>query len=167
MRRAEAVALAAPADRMPSLQQPKEARVASSVPSDIRITVTERAGRQTASSGSKWEPIMGYSRAVRAGNQIAVTGSVGINADGTYSRSLGEQTRRSLDIVRAAVEALGGKIENVIRTRMYVTDVSKWEEVARVHGEVFAEIRPATTIVEVARLIDTDAQIEIEADAVL
>jgi enamine deaminase RidA (YjgF/YER057c/UK114 family) len=110
---------------------------------------------------------MGYSRAVRAGNQIAVTGSVGINADGTYSRSLGEQTRRSLDIIRAAIEALGGKIQNVIRTRMYVIDVSKWEEVARVHGEVFAEIRPATTIVEVARLIDTDAQIEIEADAVL
>jgi enamine deaminase RidA (YjgF/YER057c/UK114 family) len=137
------------------------------MPSDIKITVTDRAGRQTASSGSKWEPIMGYSRAVRAGNLIAVTGSVGINADGTYSRSLGEQTRRSLDIIRAAVEALGGKIENVIRTRMYVTDVSKWEEVARVHGEVFAEIRPATTIVEVARLIDTDAQIEIEADAVL
>lgn len=135
--------------------------------SDIQISVSERAGRQTASSGSKWEPIMGYSRAVRAGNQIAVTGSVGINADGTYSKSLGDQTRRSLAIVQAAIEALGGKIENVIRTRMYVTDVSKWEEVARVHGEVFAEIRPATTIVEVARLIDGEAQIEIEADAVL
>lgn len=134
---------------------------------DIKISVTERSGRQTASSGSKWEPIMGYSRAVRAGNQIAVTGSVGINADGTYSKSLGDQTRRSLAIVQAAIEALGGKIENVIRTRMYVTDVSKWEEVARVHGEVFAEIRPATTIVEVARLIDGEAQIEIEADAVL
>lgn len=134
---------------------------------DIRISVSERAGRQTASSGSKWEPIMGYSRAVRAGNQIAVTGSVGINADGTYSKSLGDQTRRSLAIIQAAIEALGGKIENVIRTRMYVTDVSKWEEVARVHGEVFAEIRPATTIVEVARLIDGEAQIEIEADAVL
>ena len=134
---------------------------------DIKITVTERAGRQTASSGSKWEPIMGYSRAVRAGNQIAVTGSVGINADGTYSKSLGEQTRRSLAIVQAAIEALGGKIENTIRTRMYVTDVSKWEEVARVHGEVFAEIRPATTIVEVTKLIDADAQIEIEADAIV
>src|SRR6266478_4868510 len=135
--------------------------------SDIQITVTHRAGRPCASSGSKWEPLMGYSRAVRAGNWIAVTGSVGINADGTYSKSLGDQTRRSLAIIRAAVEALGGRIENVIRTRMYVTDVSKWEEVARVHGEVFAEIRPATTIVEVARLIDKDAVIEIEADAVV
>jgi enamine deaminase RidA (YjgF/YER057c/UK114 family) len=135
--------------------------------SDINITTADRAGRKTASSGSKWEPLMGYSRAVRAGNWIAVTGSVGINADGTYSKSLGDQTRRSLAIIRAAIESLGGRIENVIRTRMYVTDVSKWEEVARVHGEVFAEIRPATTIVEIAKLIDGDAQIEIEADAIV
>src|SRR5688500_2548780 len=135
--------------------------------SDIHITVTDRFGRKTASSGSKWEPIMGYSRAVRSGNIIAVTGSVGINADGTYSKSLGDQTRRSLMIIRAAIEALGGKLEQVIRTRMYVTDVSKWEEVARVHGELFGEIRPATTIVEVKRLIDSAALIEIEADAVI
>ena len=134
---------------------------------DIKITVTERAGRMTASSGSKWEPLMGYSRAVRAGDFIAVTGSVGINADGTYSSSLGDQTRRSLAIVRAAVEALGGRVDQVIRTRMFVTDVSKWEEVARVHGEVFADVRPATSIVQVAKLIDADAQIEIEADAVV
>ena len=134
---------------------------------DIKITVTDRAGRRTASSGSKWEPIMGYSRAVRSGNTIAVTGTVGINADGTYSPSLGEQTRRSLQIIRAAVEALGGRLEHVIRTRMFVTDVSKWEEVARVHGEVFADIRPATSILEVAKLIDKDAQIEIEADAIV
>lgn len=135
--------------------------------SDIKITVTERAGRACASSGSRWEPIMGYSRAVRSGNLIAVTGTVGVSADGTYARSMGEQARRSLEIIRAAIEALGGKIENVIRTRMYVTDVSRWEEVAKVHGEVFGEVRPATTIVEVAKLIDADAMIEIEADAVL
>ena len=134
---------------------------------DIRITVADRTGRRTASSGSKWEPVMGYSRAVRAGNFIAVTGTVGINANGTYSASLGEQTRRSLAIIRAAVEALGGKMEHVIRTRMFVTDVSKWEQVAAVHGEVFREIRPATSILEVAKLIDADAQIEIEADAVV
>ena len=135
--------------------------------SDIKITTAERAGRMTASSGSKWEPLMGYSRAVRAGNFIAVTGTVGINADGTYSTSMGEQARRSLEIVRAAIEALGGRIEHVIRTRMFVTDVSKWEQVAAVHGEVFSEIRPATSILEVARLIDAEAQIEIEADAVV
>ena len=135
--------------------------------SDIHITVADRAGRRTASSGSKWEPIMGYSRAVRAGNLIAVTGSVGVNADGTYAKSLGEQTARSLAIIQAAIEALGGTIGQVYRTRMFVTDVSKWEEVARVHGSVFKEIRPATTIVEVARLIDAEAQIEIEADAMV
>lgn len=135
--------------------------------SNINITVTDRHGRRCASSGSKWEPIMGYSRAVRSGNYIAVTGTVGVNADGTYSKSMGEQAARSLAIVKAAIEALGGRLENVIRTRMYVTDVSKWEEVAKVHGSVFGEIRPATTIVEVPRLIDGDAQIEIEADAVI
>ena len=135
--------------------------------SDIRITTTDRFGRKTASSGSKWEPLMGYSRAVRSGNFIAVTGTVGVNADGTYSPSLGDQTRRSLLIIRAAIEALGGKIEQVIRTRMYVIDVAKWEEVARVHGEIFGEIRPATTIVEVTKLIDGAAQIEIEADVVV
>ena len=135
--------------------------------SDIQITVTERGSHKCASSGSKWEPIMGYSRAVRAGNLIAVTGTVGINADGTYSPSLEDQTRRSLAIIRAAVESLGGRIEHVIRTRMFVTDVSRWEEVAKVHGEVFKDIRPATSILEVAKLIDAAAQIEIEADAVV
>jgi enamine deaminase RidA (YjgF/YER057c/UK114 family) len=110
---------------------------------------------------------MGYSRAVRAGNLIAVTGSVGVNADGTYSKSIGDQAARSLAIIQAAVQSLGGSMEHVIRTRMYVTDVSRWEEVAKVHGQVFKDVRPATTIVEVARLIDGDALIEIEADAIV
>jgi enamine deaminase RidA (YjgF/YER057c/UK114 family) len=135
--------------------------------SDIKITVQDRVGRRCASSGSKWEPIMGYSRAVRSGNTIAVTGCVGINADGTYAKTVGEQTARSLAIIQAAIESLGGKMEHVIRTRMFVTNVSQWEEVARIHGSVFSEIRPATTIVEVARLIDGEAMIEIEADAII
>ena len=135
--------------------------------SDIKITVTDRPGRKCASSGSAWEPKMGYSRAVRAGNVIAVTGTVGINADGTYPKTVGEQAQRSLDIIQAAIEALGGSIEHVIRTRMFVTDVSKWQEVAEVHGKVFANIRPATSVLEVAKLIDADAQIEIEADAIV
>jgi enamine deaminase RidA (YjgF/YER057c/UK114 family) len=134
---------------------------------DIKISVVDRVGRKCASSGSKWEPIMGYSRAVRSGNFIAVSGCVGINPDGTYSKNVGEQTRRSLAIIRAVIEALGGRMDQVIRTRMFVTDVSKWEEIAKVHGEVFAEIRPATTIVEIAKLIDADAQIEIEADVIV
>jgi enamine deaminase RidA (YjgF/YER057c/UK114 family) len=133
----------------------------------VHITVSEIAGRQCASSGSKWEPKMGYSRAVRSGNLIAVTGTVGVNADGSYSPSVADQARRSLVIIRAAIEALGGRLEHVIRTRMYVTDVTQWEQVAAVHGEVFADIRPATTIVEVPRLIDGAALIEIEADAVV
>ena len=133
----------------------------------ISITVQERAGRQCASSGSKWEPVIGYSRAVRSGNIIAVTGTVGINSDGTYPKRIYEQAKRSLQIITKAVEALGGRIENVIRTRMFVTDISQWQEVARAHGELFGEIRPATTIVEVARLIDSEALIEIEADAVV
>jgi len=135
--------------------------------SDVRITVSERHGRRSASSGSRWEPIVGYSRAVRAGNLVAVTGTVGINADGTYAPSVAEQTRRALEIIRAALEALGARLEHVIRTRMFVTDISRWEEVAAAHGKVFGEIRPATTLVEVARLIDADAQIEIEADAIV
>ena len=135
--------------------------------SDINITVTDRAARRCASSGSKWEPIMGYSRGVRSGSHIAITGTVGVNADGTYSTSMGEQTRRSLAIIAKAIEELGGSLDHVIRTRMFVTDVTKWEEVARVHGEVFANIRPATSILEVARLIDKDAMIEIEADAIV
>jgi enamine deaminase RidA (YjgF/YER057c/UK114 family) len=134
----------------------------------IRITVTEApGGRRLASSGSKWEPIMGYSRAVRVGNTIAVTGTVGVNADGSYSPSMEQQARRSLAIVVAAVKALGGKAEHIVRTRMFVTDVKRWEEVARAHGEVFKDIRPATSILEVAKLIDEAALIEIEADAVV
>ena len=77
--------------------------------SSVQITVQARAGRQCASSGSKWEPLMGYSRAVRSGNFIAVTGTVGVNADGTYSESLADQTSRSLQIMQAAIEAMGGQ----------------------------------------------------------
>ncbi|HXJ36507.1 MAG TPA: RidA family protein [Candidatus Eisenbacteria bacterium] len=135
--------------------------------SDVRITVSEVAGRPHASSGSPWEPKVGYARAVRAGNVIAVTGTVGIDADGTFPATMGGQTRRALAIIRAAIEALGGRLEHVVRTRMFVTDISRWEEVGAVHGEVFGTIRPATTMVEVAKLIDGAALVEIEADAIL
>jgi len=134
--------------------------------SDVKITVTESQGRRRCASGSPWEAKVGYSRAVRVGRTIAVTGTVGIAADGTFPATAAEQTRRALAIVRAALEALGGRLEDVVRTRMYVTDISTWEEIGAVHGEVFAAIRPATTMVEVARLIDPAALVEIEADAV-
>jgi enamine deaminase RidA (YjgF/YER057c/UK114 family) len=130
-------------------------------------TLASRNNATTVSTGSAWEPKMGYSRAVKKGNLIFVTGTVGINADKTYSKDLAAQARRSLEIIRGAIEALGGKITDVVRTRMYVTDISQWEKVASVHGEVFADIRPATTIVQVAKLIDDEALLEIEADAVI
>jgi enamine deaminase RidA (YjgF/YER057c/UK114 family) len=137
------------------------------VPGDISIKVIDRFGRSTASTGSKWEPKMGYSRAVRSGNLICVSGTVGIFPDGDYPPTVAEQTRRALQITAAAIEALGGTMQQVIRTRMFVTDISKWEEVAQVHGEIFGDIRPATAIIEVTRLIDLPAAIEIETDAVV
>lgn len=135
--------------------------------SDIPMTVTTRRGRRYVSSGSNWEPIVGYSRAVRVGDRIVVTGTVGVEADGTFAETLEAQARRALAIIRAAVEALGGRLEDVVRTRTYVTDITRWEEVGRVHGEVFGEIRPATTMVEVSRLIDPEILVEIEAEAVV
>jgi enamine deaminase RidA (YjgF/YER057c/UK114 family) len=133
----------------------------------VKVTATERNGRRYASTGSPWEPVVGYSRAVRTGDLIAVTGTVGVEADGTFAPDLKAQTRRSLEIILAAVEALGGRVSDVVRTRIFVTDIRRWREVGEVHGEVFGQVRPATTMVEVARLIDDAAFIEIEADAVV
>jgi enamine deaminase RidA (YjgF/YER057c/UK114 family) len=134
---------------------------------DVKVTVIERDGRTLASTGSAWEPIVGYSRAVKVGRTIAVTGCVGIEADGTFKATLKEQSQRALAIITATIEALGGRVQDVIRTRIYVTDITKWKEVGEAHGEVFGEIRPATTMVEVSRLIDDAALVEIEADAIL
>jgi enamine deaminase RidA (YjgF/YER057c/UK114 family) len=133
----------------------------------VNVTTREAHGRRYASTGSKWEPIIGYSRAVRTGQTITVTGTVGVNADGSYPAGVADQARRALEIITAAVEALGGKLTDVVRTRMFVTDIAQWEALGRVHGEVFGEIRPATTMVEVTKLIDKDALVEIEADAIV
>lgn len=133
----------------------------------VKVTVTERNGRTYASTNSPWEPVIGYSRAVRTGNLIAVTGTVGVEADGTYAPDVKGQAQRALTIILAAVEALGGKASDVIRTRMFVTDIAAWKQLGEAHGEIFGEIRPATTMVEVPRLIDEAAMVEIEADAVL
>ena len=134
---------------------------------DVRITVEQIAGRPHASSGSPWEPRVGYSRAVRSGDLITVSGTVGINADGTYPATAADQARRALAIIRAAVEALGGRVEHVVRTRIFVTDIASFAEVGRAHGQVFGAIRPATSMVEVSRLVDDAALVEIEADAVV
>ena len=133
----------------------------------VKITVGERNGRQCASTGSAWETAIGYSRAIRAGDWIAVTGTVGIEADGRFAPTIKGQTRRALEIVVAAIEALGGKTSDVVRTRIFVTDISKWKEVGEIHGEFFDQVRPALTMVEISRLIDDAALIEIEADALV
>ena len=137
------------------------------MPATVSIQTSERNGRTYADSGSKWEPLVGYSRAVRTGNTIAVTGTVGIGGDGKFPSGAAAQTRRALEIILAAIEALGGQRTDVVRTRMFVTDISRWEEIGKVHGEVFGDVRPATTMVQVAKLIDDAALVEIEADAVI
>lgn len=133
----------------------------------VKITTSERNGRLCASSGSAWEATIGYSRAVRMKDAIHVTGTVGVEADGSYSPTLEGQTRRAFEIILAALEALGGRASDVVRTRIFVTDVKKWREVGAVHGELFGEIRPALTMVQVSALIDDEAQVEIEVDAVI
>jgi enamine deaminase RidA (YjgF/YER057c/UK114 family) len=131
------------------------------------LTVTKRNGRKCVSTGSPWEPVVGYSRAVRVGQFIFVTGTVGIEADGSFGPTLKDQTRRALEIIVAAVEALGGKASDVVRTWIYVTDIAQWRDAGEVHSELFESIRPATTMVQVTKLIDDQALVEIKADAVI
>ncbi len=129
------------------------------------LIVSTVAGRQVVSTGTRWEPVIGYSRAVRAGNWIAVTGTIGLLPDGTCPATAAEQMREALHIVVAAIEALGGRPQDIIRTRIYVTDIKLWQEIGRVHADVLRDVRPATTMVEVAALADPAALVEVEADA--
>ncbi|MER2083138.1 RidA family protein [Rhodococcus sp. (in: high G+C Gram-positive bacteria)] len=122
---------------------------------------TSTPNRINISSGSEWEPKIGYSRAVRIGNQIAVSGTT------APGETLTDQTRAALETIKAALAEAGATLGDVIRTRMYLRDMTQWEQAALAHGDVFGEIRPATTILEVSSLIDPALLIEIEADAVI
>lgn len=124
--------------------------------------------RINVSSGAPWEPLVGYSRAVRVGNEIHVSGTTALDENGMLvgQGDPGAQTRQILTIIKHALEDAGATMADVVRTRIYVTDISQWEDIGRTHGEFFGDIRPAATMVEVSRLIDPDMLVEIEATAI-
>jgi enamine deaminase RidA (YjgF/YER057c/UK114 family) len=125
------------------------------------------SGVARLNSGSPWEGIVGYSRVVVRGDAAWVSGTTSF-VDGAVAHSgdVGAQTRQALEIVREALERAGFSLADVVRTRMFVTDISRWEEIGRAHGEFFGDVRPATSMLQVAALIDPDMLVEIEADAV-
>lgn len=125
--------------------------------------------RQTVSSGAPWEKTVGYCRAVRVGAHVAVSGTAPVDANGAVV-GVGDayaQARQCIAIIERALSETGATLEHVVRTRMFVTDISQWEAIGRAHGEAFGKIQPATSMVEVRALIDPDMVVEIEADAII
>ncbi|MFE5730370.1 RidA family protein [Streptomyces sp. NPDC056528] len=128
-----------------------------------------KRARQMVSSGSPLEPQIGFSRAIRKGEHVAVAGTAPIGDDGTTvgQGDIYAQTVRCLDIAEAALKEAGASLEDVVRTRIMLTDVTRWKEAARAHGERFASIRPVCTFIEVSRFIDADWLVELELDAIV
>jgi enamine deaminase RidA (YjgF/YER057c/UK114 family) len=125
--------------------------------------------REIFSSGAPWEPIVGYSRAVKVGNHVWVSGTTATDSNGNIV-GRGDpyaQTKQIIANIEQALEAAGARLSAVVRTRIFVTDIAQWEAIGRAHGEAFSKIRPAATMVEVRRLIDPDIMVEIEVDAVI
>jgi enamine deaminase RidA (YjgF/YER057c/UK114 family) len=125
--------------------------------------------RQRVSSGAAWEPVVGYSRAVRVGPWVAVSGTTAAAEGGgaVGGDDVAAQTREALRRIVLALEEVGAGVQDVVRTRIFVTDISRWQEVGRVHGEVFGDVRPATSMLQVSALIDPALLVEVEADAVV